>query len=195
MESIQEINEQKKEYLRSYRAAVKREERILEDIQELRASKAFPAAISYDGMPKGSNQSDLSDYIAILDRMIENLKAERLENYRPKKRFRSFKKKDAPIVPKEPAVAYLESRKIPGDIARKYEITTQTAHDNILVFPFYDEKGVLQFIKYRKTDFDKSKDRNKEWCERDCKPILFGMKQCNDRFDRLIITEQQLRFA
>lgn len=114
------------------------------------------------------------------------------EYYRPKKRFRSFKKKDAPIVPKEPAVAYLESRKIPGDIARKYEITTQTAHDNILVFPFYDEKGVLQFIKYRKTDFDKSKDRNKEWCERDCKPILFGMKQCNDRFDRLIITEGQL---
>ena len=79
LESIQEINEQKKEYLRSYRAAVKREERILEDIQELRASKAFPAAISYDGMPKGSNQSDLSDYIAILDRMIENLKSERLE--------------------------------------------------------------------------------------------------------------------
>ena len=82
MESIQETNEQKKEYLRSYRAAVKREERILEDIQELRASKAFPAAISYDGMPKGSNQSDLSDYIETLDRMIENLKAERLEKVR-----------------------------------------------------------------------------------------------------------------
>lgn len=82
MESIQEINGQKKEYLRSYRAAVKREERILEDIQELRASKAFPAAISYDGIPKGSNQTDLSDYIAILDRMIENLKAERLEKVR-----------------------------------------------------------------------------------------------------------------
>lgn len=77
-QNIQEMNEQKKEYLRSYRAAVKREERILEDIQELRASKAFPAAIAYDGMPKGSNQTDLSDYIAILDRMIENLKAERL---------------------------------------------------------------------------------------------------------------------
>lgn len=43
-QTIQETNEQKKEYLRSYRAAVKREERILEDIQELRASKAFPAA-------------------------------------------------------------------------------------------------------------------------------------------------------
>lgn len=87
LESIQEINEQKKEYLRSYRAAVKREERILEDIQELRASKAFPAAISYDGMPKGSNQSDLSDYIETLDRMIESLKAERLEKIRRREKI------------------------------------------------------------------------------------------------------------
>ena len=114
------------------------------------------------------------------------------EYYRPKRIFRSFKKSDAPIVPKEPAIAYLESRKIPEEIARKYEITTQAAHDNILVFPFYDEKGILQFIKYRKTDFDKSKDRNKEWCEANCKPILFGMKQCNDEFGRLIITEGQI---
>ena len=62
----------------------------------------------------------------------------------------------------------------------------------MLVFPFYDEKGRLQFVKYRKTDFDKSKDRNKEWCEANCKPILFGMKQCNEVFDRLIVTEGQL---
>lgn len=86
-QTIQETNEQKKEYLRSYRAAVKREERILEDIQELRASKAFPAAISYDGMPKGSNQTDLSDYIETLDRMIESLKAERLEKVRRREKI------------------------------------------------------------------------------------------------------------
>ena len=86
-QTIQETNEQKKEYLRSYRAAVKREERILEDIQELRASKAFPAAISYDGMPKGSNQTDLSDYIETLERMIENLKAERLEKIRRREKI------------------------------------------------------------------------------------------------------------
>ena len=49
----------------------------------------------------------------------------------------------------------------------------------------------MQFIKYRKTDFDKNKDNAKEWCERDCKPILFGMKQCVD-FKRLVITEGQL---
>lgn len=43
----------------------------------------------------------------------------------------------------------------------------------------------------RKTDFDKTKDKNKEWCEADCKPILFGMKQCKD-FTTLVITEGQI---
>lgn len=114
------------------------------------------------------------------------------EYYSPKKRYRSFKTPKEPIHPKEPAIRYLESRGISEDMAKKYEITTQTQHDNILVFPFYDEDGKLQFVKYRKTDFNPEKDRNKEWCEPNCKPILFGMKQCNDRFDRLIVTEGQL---
>ncbi len=114
------------------------------------------------------------------------------EYYRPRKQFRKFKQSEKPIVPKEPAIAYLEGRGISADVAKKYEITTQTEHNNVLVFPFYDESGRLQFIKYRKTDFDKGKDRNKEWCEANCKPILFGIKQCNDTFDRLIITEGQL---
>jgi twinkle protein len=49
----------------------------------------------------------------------------------------------------------------------------------------------MQFIKYRKTDFVKGKDKCKEWCEKDTKPILFGMAQCED-FTRLVITEGQL---
>lgn len=114
------------------------------------------------------------------------------EYYRPKRQFRKFKRSEGAIVPKDPAIAYLEGRGISADVAKKYEITTQAEHDNILVFPFYDESGRMQFIKYRKTDFDKNKDKNKEWCESNCKPILFGMKQCNNEFDRLIITEGQL---
>ena len=106
------------------------------------------------------------------------------EYYRPTRRFRKFKKQSDPIIPKEPAVEYLESRGISKSIAEKYEITTQSDHKNILVFPFFDETGRMQFVKYRKTDFDKSKDKNKEWCEPNCRPILFGMKQCNDAFDR-----------
>ena len=85
----------------------------------------------------------------------------------------------------------MESRGISEEVAKEYEITVQTDKPNILVFPFYDEKGILQFVKYRKTDYDKEKDKNKEWCEANCKPILFGMKQCKD-FSRLVITEGQV---
>lgn len=45
--------------------------------------------------------------------------------------------------------------------------------------------------KYRKMDFVKSRDKNKEWFEADTMPILFGMMQCKD-FKRLIITEGQI---
>ena len=114
------------------------------------------------------------------------------EYYKSQKRYRRFKRPEKPIEPLEPAVEYLKKRGISSEIAKKYEITIKQETNNILVFPFYDEKGELQFIKYRKTDFDKEKDKNKEWCEKDCKPILFGMKQCNEKFDRLVLTEGQL---
>lgn len=114
------------------------------------------------------------------------------EYYRPRKQYRRLKTPEKPIVPKDTAVSYLESRGISASVAQRYEITTQNQRDNILVFPFYDDRGKMQFVKYRKTDFDLERDKNKEWCEKDCKPILFGMKQCNDKFDRLIVTEGQL---
>ena len=114
------------------------------------------------------------------------------EYYKSQKRYRRFKRPEKPIEPLEPAVEYLKKRGISSEIAKKYEITIKQETNNILVFPFYDEKGELQFIKYRKTDFDKEKDKNKEWCEKDCKPILFGMKQCNEKFGRLVLTEGQL---
>lgn len=114
-----------------------------------------------------------------------------MEYYQPRKKYRKLKTPKEPIAPKEPAVKYLEGRGISEEIAKKYEITTQSGRDNVLVFPFYDEKGAMQFVKYRKTDFDRARDKNKEWCEADCKPILFGMKQCED-FSRLVITEGQL---
>ena len=79
--TIQEENEQKKEYLKSYRRAIKREQDILDEIQRLRLDKMFPSVIN-DGMPHGSSHSDLSDYVAILDEQIELLKEERLEKVR-----------------------------------------------------------------------------------------------------------------
>ena len=79
--TIQEENEQKKEYLKSYRRAIKREQDILDEIQRLRLDKMFPSVLN-DGMPHGSNHSDLSDYAASLDEQIEFLKEERLERVR-----------------------------------------------------------------------------------------------------------------
>ena len=79
--TIQEENEQKKEYLKSYRRAIKREQDILDEIQRLRLDKMFPSVVN-DGMPHGSSHSDLSDYAAILDEQTDLLKEERLEKVR-----------------------------------------------------------------------------------------------------------------
>ena len=114
------------------------------------------------------------------------------EYFNRKRRYRDLSRYPRPIT-RPPAVRYLEGRGISPEIAEKYGITTQKENDNVLVFPFFDEAGRMQFIKYRKTDFDKTKDKNKEWCERDCKPILFGMDQCNAEESKvLVLTEGQI---
>ena len=114
------------------------------------------------------------------------------EYFNRRKRYRDLSRYPRPIV-RPPAVAYMESRGISAAITERYGLTTQKDHDNILVFPFFDENGKMQFIKYRKTDFDKEKDRNKEWSEKDCKPILFGMDQCDvDNSGLLVLTEGQI---
>lgn len=107
------------------------------------------------------------------------------------RRYRKFKK-SVPIKPKPEAIAYLESRGITAAVAEEYQITVQKDAPNVLVFPFLDETGLMQFIKYRKTDFDKTRDSNKEWCEKGCKPILFGMFQCNTDIKTLVLTEGQI---
>lgn len=114
------------------------------------------------------------------------------EYYRPKKQYRKLQQPKEPINPKPEAIEYLKNRGIPEWVVSKYQITVQNSNPKILVFPFFDENGKMQFVKYRKTDYDKAKDNNKEWCESNTKPILFGMMQCNDKFDSLIITEGQI---
>ena len=121
-----------------------------------------------------------------------SLGSEADEYYRPKKQFRKLKAPDMPIEPRPEAVRHLARRGISEEVIKKYQITVQTGHPNILVFPFLDPDGQIQFVKYRKADFDPGKDRNKEWCQAGCKPILFGMAQCNGKFGSLIITEGQV---
>lgn len=72
-----ELNEKKKEYLNGYKYAKRREKRILEQIQQLRLDAMFPC-LQGDGMPRGSSQSDLSDYMEKREELMEELKKERL---------------------------------------------------------------------------------------------------------------------
>lgn len=91
------------------------------------------------------------------------------------------------------AIEYLKSRGISAEIAKKYEITMHKDKKNVIVFPFKDENGVLTFIKYRNITHKKGDKGSKEWCESDCKPILFGMAQCENLIDStLVITEGQI---
>lgn len=109
-----------------------------------------------------------------------------IQNYNG--RFRRFK--DAHRITKsaDKAVEYLQSRGISEEICRKYEITVQPNNDKVLVFPFKDPSGELKFIKYRNLEPGSG---HKEWCEKDCMPILFGMNHCGDG-GRLVVTEGQI---
>lgn len=107
-------------------------------------------------------------------------------------RFKKFKVRT--IATTDPAIAYLKSRGISQSTADKYHITTKAGADNILVFPFYDDKGELKFIKYRNTAYVKGETKgSKEWCESNCMPILFGMDHCDlNQNTTLIMTEGQI---
>ena len=107
------------------------------------------------------------------------------------RKYREFK---APkkIESHDKAVEYCLSRGISEEVCKKYELTVRKDDEHVLVFPFRDESGTVQFVKYRKTNFQKGVDRNKEWCEADGKAILFGMNHCDMTIPKLILTEGQL---
>lgn len=92
---------------------------------------------------------------------------------------------------RDEAVEYLKSRGISEAITRRYHVTVRKDNSKVLAFPFYSLDGECLFIKYRRTDFDKSKHKNKEWSESGMMPVLFGMDKCED-FERLVITEGQI---
>lgn len=106
-------------------------------------------------------------------------------------RFRSIGKKltEEDVTPT--AITYLTGRGIPEEIIKRYRITSQKEHPDVLVFPFYEADGKrISFIKYRNTA--PKEGQSKEWCESNCKPVLFGMDQCNQEDKTLIMTEGQI---
>ena len=105
-----------------------------------------------------------------------------------KKVYRNFEPKT-----KVKAIEYLKTRGISERITKLYGITVHKDDSTRLVFPFVDENNDLVFIKYRKTDFVKGESfGSKEWCQKDMKPILFGINQCKYDVRELIITEGQI---
>ena len=65
MDEVKTLNEKKKKWLRKYRKNGRDIKRIEAEIEEIRSMKMYPSQ-NNDGMPKGSNQSDLSGYAAEL---------------------------------------------------------------------------------------------------------------------------------
>jgi DNA primase len=110
------------------------------------------------------------------------------EYYKPARRYKSWKRPEAPIEPKGAELIYLGDRGISEQIVRKYQITSKDA--DIIVFPHIDENGDIQTIKYRNAHPEEG--QSKEFFERNCRPILFGMYQCNLKNKTLIVTEGQI---
>ena len=87
--------------------------------------------------------------------------------------FRTIKKQLSEDDVTDTAITYLTGRSIPEEVVKRYRITSQKEHPDILVFPFYEPDGQrISFIKYRNTA--PKEGQHKEWCEANCKPILFG---------------------
>ena len=84
MERIRGENEEKKEYLKRYHAAVLAEKEIQEEIDQLRMDKMFPGMIQ-DGMPHGSSCGGLSAYAVQLEELMDNLKAQMEQRIRLRK--------------------------------------------------------------------------------------------------------------
>ena len=70
--NVKNENDRKKTYLRAYRKHGKRIKRIESEIEEIRNMKMYPSS-NNDGMPHGSNQSDLSSYAAALQEREDEL--------------------------------------------------------------------------------------------------------------------------
>ena len=111
-----------------------------------------------------------------------------------RKTYRKLPQPKEPYKPKPFAYEYLEGCGISKEVIDKYQITTRTDRENILVFPFYGPDGTLELVKYRNCDpnFDPKEHGSKEFAETGCKQILFGMMQCNLENRTLVITEGQI---
>lgn len=85
IETVQDENNRKKEYLNGYRKAIRRIRRVDEELEELQELAKSVKATDYSGMPHGGGTSkDLSDELARIDslkRKLEREKEQVVESY------------------------------------------------------------------------------------------------------------------
>ena len=110
------------------------------------------------------------------------------EYYAPKKRFKTYKLPKTEHEPKDEAVKYLESRGISRETAKKYRIGLKQGTKDVIAMPHILDDEICM-VKYRNTN---PNSNVKEYQEKDGKPILFGMAQCNLENKTLIVTEGHL---
>ena len=85
IETVQDENNRKKEYLNGYRKAIRRIRRVDEELEELQELAKSVKATGYSGMPHGGGTSKvLSDELARIDslkRKLEREKEQVVESY------------------------------------------------------------------------------------------------------------------
>ncbi|WP_434310365.1 sigma factor-like helix-turn-helix DNA-binding protein [Hominifimenecus sp. rT4P-3] len=75
---MNEENEKKKEFLKSYQKAKRDVARLEQHLREWKLNKILPSVI-HDGMPHGTNIRDLSDYAAQVDKIEREIIASKYE--------------------------------------------------------------------------------------------------------------------
>ena len=72
IKEIRKQNEEKKEYLLSYKRYKQKASRLQEQLEEIRLGKMFPGLIVSD-MPSAHSQKDLSDYMVKYDNLVTRI--------------------------------------------------------------------------------------------------------------------------
>lgn len=74
-----EKNEKKKEYLNRYKNAVQKYKSLQEQERQFREEMDGPQGMEYSDMPKAHRQSDLSDYMVRLDKILSKITSKKKE--------------------------------------------------------------------------------------------------------------------
>jgi len=90
--------------------------------------------------------------------------------------------------PTEDIYGYFESRKISRATVDAFKI--QTDKNGNIAFPFYENDAIV-YMKYRRPQKYEKSMGMKEWCDKNTKPILFGLNMTSYS-QPLIITEGQI---